>query len=60
MGPHSSRVNHYTVDNRQAEFVAVVERIVPRALERVETTSLYLLLCVMWGFVFFAMVLAAQ
>jgi hypothetical protein len=54
MHPNSSRVSHYAAGNRQAEFVAVLERVLPRSLPGLETVALYLLLCVFWGLILFA------
>lgn len=53
MLPNSGRVNRYSVDNRQAEFVAIVERALPRSLASIETIALYLSLCALWGLVLY-------
>ena len=55
MFPHSSRVSQFAAENRQAEFVAAVERVLPRSFEPIETTALYLLLCGFWGLVLFTL-----
>ena len=53
MLPNSGRTHHYAVDNRQAEFVAVVERVLPRSFASIETVALCLLLCALWGLVLY-------
>jgi hypothetical protein len=53
MDPNSSRVSQYATGNRQAELVAIVERVLPRSLAQIETAALYLALCALWGLVFF-------
>jgi hypothetical protein len=56
MDPNSTRISRYAAANRQAEFVAVVERVLPRSLAGLETTALYLMLCAFWGLVLFTVV----
>jgi hypothetical protein len=53
MLPHSGRTNQYAVDNRQAEFAAVVQRVLPSSLASIETIALCVLLCALWGLVLY-------
>jgi hypothetical protein len=53
MLPNSGRVNRYALDNRQAEFVAVVQRALPGSIAAIETTALCLFLCALWGLVLY-------
>jgi hypothetical protein len=53
MLPNSGRVSHYAAENRQAEFVAAVERVLPRSFGSIETAALSLLLCALWGLVLY-------
>jgi hypothetical protein len=53
MLPHSGRSHHYAVDNRQSEFAAVVQRVLPRTFASIETTALCLLLSALWGLVLY-------
>ncbi len=53
MLPNSGRIDHYAVDNRQAAFAAVVQRVLPRSFASIETTALCLLLCALWGLILY-------
>jgi hypothetical protein len=56
MPPNSGRVTHYAAENRQAEFAAVVQRVLPRSFGSLETAALTLLLCALWGLVLYTVV----
>ena len=53
MIPHPPRAIHFLDRKGQAELAVAIERLLPRAAAQLETTSLYLLLAVLWGIVFF-------
>lgn len=54
MVPHPPRASHFLGRNGQTELAVAIERLLPSTMARLETTSLYLLLAVLWGMVFFA------
>jgi hypothetical protein len=53
MPPASGRATHAAYGDRRAEFVAVVERVLPELGDRVEGLALYALVCVFWGVVLY-------
>jgi hypothetical protein len=53
MVPNTGRVKHYAAENRQAEFAAVVQRVLPRSLAPLESVALCLSLCALWGLVLY-------